>query len=53
MVAFDGIGGVDRVTDLRGIGEEGRQIFPVIFPGADGNRIFVAPLFTQLAEISF
>ena len=53
MVAFHRVGGIDQATDFGWKSEEGGQIFPVVFPGADGNRIFVTPLFSQLAEMGF
>ena len=53
MVAFQRVGGVDQATDLRGISEEGRQILPVVFPGTDGDRIFVSPFVSELTQLRF
>ena len=53
MIVLNGVGGVEQTPDLGWIIKKGGQGLPLVFPGANGAGIFVAPEFTQLQQLSF
>ena len=43
VIAFDCVGGVDQPADLGGVIKEGRQVGPVVLPGAHGQSVLASP----------
>jgi hypothetical protein len=53
VIPFHRVGRINQATDLSREGKVGGQIFPVVFPGADGYGILAAPLITELDQVDF
>lgn len=47
MEALNGIGSINYPSDMGVELKEGGQVFPVILPGGNRNRIFFAPFLVQ------
>jgi hypothetical protein len=53
MEAFDGVGGIDELSDVFGILKVGVEFMPIIFLGCNHSGIFLFPFSTQLHEFFF
>jgi hypothetical protein len=50
MKALDGIGRVDNAADRLGVLKIGGELFPVMLPGVDYQRVFFLPLCYQFQQ---
>ena len=48
---LDGVGRVDDLADLRRVGEETRQLLPVLIPGAVDRRVACVPGLAESGQV--
>lgn len=53
MIAFDGVGRVNKPADFLGILKIAAQVGPVLLPGTDHDRVFLVPFCSKVFKFHF